>query len=97
MDDIVYIGSCPRLLEEFKNDMMSHYEMTNLGLLHHFLSMGVIQNEKIIFIHQKMYAMKLIEKFGLRNCKSAATSLAMNGKLCKVNGSEAADKSDTES
>lgn len=42
VDDIVYIGSCSKLLEEFKNDMMQHYEMTDLGLLHHFLGMGVV-------------------------------------------------------
>lgn len=95
VNDIVYTGSCLRLLEEFKNDMMSHYEMTDLGLLHHFLGMGVIQNEKSMFIHQTMYAMKLVEKFGLRDCKSMATSLAVNDKLCKVNGNEAADENET--
>ncbi|KAI5336309.1 hypothetical protein L3X38_015576 [Prunus dulcis] len=39
VDDIVYTGSCPKLLEEFKNDMMQHYEMTDLGPLYHFLGM----------------------------------------------------------
>ncbi|CAL8991390.1 unnamed protein product [Prunus brigantina] len=51
VDDIVYTGSCPKLLEEFKNDMMQHYEMTDLGLLYHFLGMGVVQIDKHIFLH----------------------------------------------
>ncbi|KAM2377502.1 hypothetical protein ACFX1X_044094 [Malus domestica] len=63
VDDIVYIGSYPKLLEEFKNDMMQHYEMTDLGLLHHFLGKGVVQTDKNIFSHWRKYAMKLIEKF----------------------------------
>ncbi|BBH04991.1 transposable element gene [Prunus dulcis] len=39
VDDIVYTGSCQSMLEEFKQDMMVKYEMTDLGLLHHFLGM----------------------------------------------------------
>ncbi|KAB2620734.1 hypothetical protein D8674_037714 [Pyrus ussuriensis x Pyrus communis] len=37
VDDIVYTGSSDTMLDRFKNDMMQHYEMTDLGLLHHFL------------------------------------------------------------
>ncbi|BBH05150.1 transposable element gene [Prunus dulcis] len=32
VDDIVYTGSCQSMLEEFKQDMMVKYEMTDLGL-----------------------------------------------------------------
>ncbi|KAB2620230.1 hypothetical protein D8674_039646 [Pyrus ussuriensis x Pyrus communis] len=33
VDDIVYTGSSPQMLEEFRNDMMKHYEMTDLASL----------------------------------------------------------------
>ncbi|XP_020421259.1 uncharacterized protein LOC109949598 [Prunus persica] len=94
VDDIVYTGSCVKMLEEFKNDMMKHYEMTDLGLLYHFLGMGVVQTDKYIFLHQKKYAMKVIEKFGLKGCKSVATPLVANERLCKEDGSEMADESE---
>ena len=42
VDDIVYTGSSSKMMTEFKEDMMNKYEMTDLGLLHHFLCMGVI-------------------------------------------------------
>ncbi|KAM1569577.1 hypothetical protein ACFX10_034684 [Malus domestica] len=74
--------------------MMRHCEMTDLGLLHHFIGMGVIQTEKNIFIHQKKYAMKLIEKFGMKDCKFVGTPLAVSEKLCEVDGSEAAFESE---
>ena len=55
VDDIVYIGNCQPMLEEFKQDMMEKYEMTDLGLLHHFLRMGVIQTHtSIFFIKENM-------------------------------------------
>ncbi|KAI5344419.1 hypothetical protein L3X38_012296 [Prunus dulcis] len=92
VDDIVYTGNSPQMLEEFRKDMMKHYEMTYLGLLHHFLGMGILQTEKSIFIHQKKYAQKLIEKFGLKDCEAVATPLAMNERLSKIDGSEAANE-----
>ncbi|KAM1196494.1 hypothetical protein ACFX2J_022854 [Malus domestica] len=68
--------------------------MTNLGLLPHFIGMGVVQTKKSIFIHQKKYAMKLLEKFGLKGCKSVGTPLVANERLCKNDGSEVADESE---
>ncbi|KAI5336669.1 hypothetical protein L3X38_015937 [Prunus dulcis] len=94
VDDIVYTGSCVKLLEEFKNDMMKHYEMIDLGLLYHFLGMGVVQTNKHTFLHQKKYAMKVIEKFGLKDCKSVVTPPVASERLCKEDGSEAANENE---
>ncbi|KAI5348920.1 hypothetical protein L3X38_001807 [Prunus dulcis] len=49
--------------------MMCKYEMSDLGLLHHFLGMGVTQTEGSIFIHQRKYALTLLDKYGLKDCK----------------------------
>lgn len=48
VDDIVYIGSSEKLIVEFKSEMMKRYEMTDLGLLYHFLSIAIIQIENNI-------------------------------------------------
>jgi hypothetical protein len=42
VDDIVYTDNTERLLSEFKIEMMQRYEMSDLGLLHHFLGMGIL-------------------------------------------------------
>ncbi|KAM1230302.1 hypothetical protein ACFX2G_041372 [Malus domestica] len=72
--------------------MMNKYEMTGLGLLHHFLGMGVIQTEDCIFIHQRKYASTLLKKFGLQDCKLVSIPLVPNDKLRKDDDSGAADK-----
>ncbi|CAL8998022.1 unnamed protein product [Prunus brigantina] len=92
VDDIIYTGSSKALMMEFKTEMMLQYEMTDLGLLHHFLGLGVIQTEAYIFLHQKKYAKTLLDKFGFKDCKAVATPLAMNEKLSKEDGSEQADE-----
>lgn len=33
VDDIICTGNYAKLIKEFKNDMMSKYEMTNLGFI----------------------------------------------------------------
>ncbi|CAL8135751.1 unnamed protein product [Prunus armeniaca] len=91
-DDIIYTRSSKALMMEFKTEMMRQYEMTDLGLLHHFLGLGVIQTEYYIFLHQKKYAKTLLDKFGFKDCKAVATPFAMNGKLSTEDGSEQADE-----
>ncbi|XP_070668920.1 uncharacterized mitochondrial protein AtMg00810-like [Malus domestica] len=86
------VASCEEMIEEFRRDMMRQYEMSDLGLLHHFLGIGVIQEVTGIFIHQQKYAQSLLERFNMKGCKSVATPLITNEKLCKVDGSESADE-----
>ncbi|CAL8990976.1 unnamed protein product, partial [Prunus brigantina] len=92
VDDIVYTGDNQEMLDEFKKDMKEKYEMTDLGLLHHFLGMGVIQTETSIFIHQRKYASSLLDNFGLKECKSVAIPLVATEKLSKEDGSGAASE-----
>ncbi|CAL8114287.1 unnamed protein product [Prunus armeniaca] len=86
VDDIVYTGSCKSILEEFKEYMKMKYEMTDSGLLHHFLGMRVIQTNSSIFIHQKKYASSLLSKFGLNEAKTITTPLVATEKLSKDDG-----------
>ncbi|CAL2244033.1 unnamed protein product [Prunus armeniaca] len=87
VDDIVYTGNDHEMLEDFKKDMKEKYEMTDLGLLHHFLGMGVIQTPTSIFIHQKKYATTLLNRFGLSECKPVSIPLVTSEKLSKDDGS----------
>ncbi|CAL9013344.1 unnamed protein product [Prunus brigantina] len=54
----------------------------------------LVQTDKHIFVHQKKYAMKVIEKFGLKGCKYVVTPLVASERLCKEDGSEMADESE---
>ncbi|KAI5344133.1 hypothetical protein L3X38_012010 [Prunus dulcis] len=87
VDDIVYTGNDQEMIEDFKKDMKEKYEMTDLGLLHHFLGMGVIQTPTSKFIHQKKYATTLLSRFGLNECKPVSIPLVTSEKLSKDDGS----------
>ncbi|CAL5370298.1 unnamed protein product [Camellia sinensis] len=53
VDDLVFTGSDEKLIEDFKREMMKKYEMSDLGLLHHFLGIEIHQNNGGVFICQK--------------------------------------------
>ncbi|KAA3471116.1 laccase-2-like [Gossypium australe] len=75
MDDLLIIGNGNELLAEFKKWMQNMFEMSNLGKMTYFLSM------KTIFISQKAFALKILSKFCMKNCKPASTHVAQREKL----------------
>jgi len=91
VDDIIYTSSSIFLVDEFKSQMMNEFEMSDMGLLHYFLGLEVYQTEDGIFISQRKYASDLLNKFGMSNCKSAATPINLNEKLQQEDGGEKAN------
>lgn len=53
---------------------MDQIEMTDLGLLHFFLGLQVIQSSDGIFIYYKKYALDMLQHFGMLDCKPTPTS-----------------------
>ena len=81
VDDIIYMGSCQTITEEFKCGMMKVFNMTDLGPLHYFLGLEVIQGEDGIFLSQRKYAEDLVKKFSLQGCKLVTTPMNTAEKL----------------
>ena len=91
VDDMIYMGSSESIVAEFKDCMMKKFEMSDLGLLHYFLGLEVKQGVDGIFISQRKYAMDLLKKFNMVNCKVAATPMNVNEKLCHDDGGKMAN------
>ena len=65
--------------------------MTDLGHLHYYLGIEVIQNPKYIFISQKKYIGELLNKFGMAECDPVSTPMEQNLKLTSKEGNEFED------
>ncbi|KAG6489510.1 hypothetical protein ZIOFF_050781 [Zingiber officinale] len=91
VDDLIFTGSNKKMIEEFKDDMTQKYEMSDMGLLRHFLGMEIYQEEETVFICQKMYAETILKKFNMLGCNPVSTPLIMGEKLKKEDGGKAAD------
>ena len=67
--------------------------MSDLGLLHYFLGLEVKQFEEGIFVSQRKYAIDLLKRINMLNCKSTTTPMNLNEKLQTNNGTEEANSS----
>ncbi|OIT23111.1 putative mitochondrial protein, partial [Nicotiana attenuata] len=67
--------------------------MTDLGLLHYFLGLEVKQGEDGVFISQRKYAIDLLKRFNMLNCKTVPTPINVNEKLQLEDGTEKVDGS----
>jgi hypothetical protein len=47
--------------------------MTDLGLLHYFLGLQIHQSSTGIFVYQQKYALDMLHRFHMIDCKAAPT------------------------
>ena len=83
VDDLVITGSSAGLIAEFKEEMTQLFEMSDLGLLHYYLGIEVKQIKDGISLCQRAYAMKILEKAGMKGCNPCQTPMVTRLKLSK--------------
>ena len=82
VDDLFLICVDP-LIHQCKRELASEFEMKDLGLMHYFLGLEVWQKPGEVFLSQGKYVVKLLERFGMVDCKSVTTPMELNFKnLC---------------
>jgi hypothetical protein len=65
--------------------------MKDLGPLHHFLSITVERRPQGLFLHQKQYAIDILERAGMSDCKPCSTPIDTEAKLSEDDGPQVAD------
>ncbi|KAF3667798.1 putative ribonuclease H protein-like, partial [Capsicum annuum] len=88
VDDVLVTGSNTKNIEDFKQEMMQAFEMTDLGLMSYFLGMEIKQGQNEVFIYQKKYAKEILKKFHMEDCKEMSTPMNQKEKLSKNDGAE---------
>jgi hypothetical protein len=73
VDDLIITGSSSSLIQNVQQALMEQFDMTDLGLLHYFLGLQVLQSSEGIFIFQQKYALDLLQCFGMVDCKLTPT------------------------
>jgi hypothetical protein len=78
VDDIVVAASTKALEIAVKKELMSKFEMTDLGELNWYLGMKVTRNPKsgTINLDQSQYIQKVLEKFSMTEAKPANTPMS---------------------
>ena len=82
VDDLVYMGICSKMKNEFKVAMMNEFEMKDSGIMKYFLGKKVYQGKDEIFICQEKYAKDMSKKFDMADCKPLSTPIAHGVAFC---------------
>jgi hypothetical protein len=87
VDDLFLTGE-EKLITECKKKLASEFEMKYLGLMHYFLGLEVWQSPKRIFLNQGKYAVEILKRFDMLECKSMNTPMETKLKLLVNTSSE---------
>lgn len=91
VDDLLVTGSNNVLIERFKQQMNSNFEMSNLGKLSYYLGIEVKQAEGFIELRQTGYARKILDKAGMGGCNPTKYPMDPKEMLTKDEGGTMVD------
>lgn len=81
IDDLFLTGGEPLTLQ-CKRELAFEFERKDLHLMHYFLGLEVWQKLGEIFLSEGKYVVKLLERFGMTECKSMNDPMDMNSRSC---------------
>jgi hypothetical protein len=76
--DDLFLTRDEGLITWCKRELISKFEMKDLGLMHYFLVLEVWQRQGEMFLAQGKYTVDVLKRFGMMNCKSMSTSMITN-------------------
>ena len=83
VDDLLVTGSSLQSTVEFKREMASKFEMSDLGRLTYYLGIEVLQYDGGVVLSQDRYARKILEDAGMNSCNLAHVPMEVNTRLSK--------------
>ena len=90
VDDLFLTGNEKQIMES-KKKLAEKFEMKDLGLMHYFLGLEVWKISEGIFLNQGKYAVEILKRFNMLECKAMATPMDSNLKLLADDSSELVD------
>jgi hypothetical protein len=91
VDDIVLTASTADLLQRTIVALQREFAMKDLGPLHHFLGITAERWPQCLFLHQRQYAIDILERAGMSDCKPCSMPVDTQAKLSEDDGSPVAD------
>jgi hypothetical protein len=87
VDDLFLTGE-ENLITDCNKKLATEFEMKDLGLMNYFLGLEVWQSLEKIFLNQGKYAVEILKRFDMLECKSMNTPMETNLKLLVDTSSE---------
>jgi len=88
VDDLVIVGSSKSTIDAFKQAISGRFKMKDLGELRWVLGMEVRRDraKRTLELRQTAYIDRVLERFGMANCRTAATPAEVGLQLPRLSG-----------
>ncbi len=85
VDDLILITKTAEEMQNMKEILAARFKMKDMGILHYCLGISIEHddNQKCLWLHQKQYILKILEKYGLTEAKTVSTTANLSVKLEK--------------
>lgn len=87
VDDIIVVSSSEQEVEALLADLRREFALKDLGQLHYFLGIEVKHMQEGVMLSQEKYAVDIIKKAGMYQCKAVNTPMSISEKLTRLEGS----------
>jgi hypothetical protein len=91
IDDIVLTASSVALLQQTISAIKQEFTMKDLGPLHHFFGVFVQHQAGGLFLTQRQFALDILERAGMVDCKLVLTPVDTQAKVSAESGPHVAD------
>jgi hypothetical protein len=89
--DNLFLTGEENLITDCKKNLVVEFEIKYLGLIHYFLGLEVWQSLEKIFLNQGKYALEILKRFDMLECKSMNTPMETKLRLLVDTTSELVD------
>ncbi|KAI5343744.1 hypothetical protein L3X38_011620 [Prunus dulcis] len=93
VDDIIVTGSDPQNVHQFLDQLCSTFDSRHMGELNFFLGMEITRFPDHLFLSQTRYAIDLLKRFNMTDCKPCPTPLPSDTRLSCLDGDPLSDPS----
>lgn len=83
VDDLFVTRTNTKIIDDFKREMSSKFEMSDLGKLIYYLEIEVCQHEEGITLTQHRYAKRILEEARMLDCNLVHTPMESGLQLSK--------------
>nr|XP_020169565.1 uncharacterized mitochondrial protein AtMg00810-like [Aegilops tauschii subsp. strangulata] len=91
VDDIILTASSSTLLHSLIASLRTEFSMRDMGDLHYFLGISVTRSKDSLFLSQEKYALDLLDRAGMLQCKTISTPVDTTSKLSAKSSDPVAD------
>jgi hypothetical protein len=88
----LFLIGAENLIARCKENMAPKFKMKDIDMMHYFLGLEVWQKPWVIFLRKGKYAVEILKRFQMEDCKLMATPMITNPRKVKPLDSDLVDR-----